>query len=493
MSNFRRIGLGNTLKRHTVVFHGGIVGRDSFGRITDQVSVWFKAHHQIQPKMTGDIRVLMQAMMEFGFSEKNSSNGHIEVAVENDVAYVALRFQNFIVEPGDVAEKTLAQYWLNSAETALIKRILYPQDVVEIRFSSEINLVELRIVRPFSVDSVSHDQQSFRVIADADKELKADHQEYFEMGDFNQSEWVAEIYKNPKTKPKTGEMYSSGKAVQAEEEWSRVVVDRQIQQIEDDLKRINTGKKELLNTEKVMFKGHQGEVDLTEINESSFEWMNEKNKRFERLIREKEAIIQKQNSASPDREKDLALIAAAQNGGEQKATVVSGGAQGDAKNAMAFREKALQMFEMAKKLQTEKQELEKQIADLKKPSTELSESASVESSDVTVVSSGVNQQADELFKKVDRLSRALEAEKSKVKTLVDRVTVAEKEAQSASPMIEDLEGKVEVALKNAQQYKKETENVKQKLVQSEAEKNKIKNELLKAEAQIQTLMKRHAS
>jgi uncharacterized coiled-coil DUF342 family protein len=42
------------------------------------------------------------------------------------------------------------------------------------------------------------------------------------------------------------------------------------------------------------------------------------------------------------------------------------------------------------------------------------------------------------------------------------------------------------------QYKKEIDSMKQKMVQADAEKNKVKNELLKAQAQIQTLMKRAA-
>jgi septal ring factor EnvC (AmiA/AmiB activator) len=71
--------------------------------------------------------------------------------------------------------------------------------------------------------------------------------------------------------------------------------------------------------------------------------------------------------------------------------------------------------------------------------------------------------------------------------------IAEKEAQAAGPIIEDLESKVEHTLKTVQQHKKETEQVKQKLVQSDAEKNRIKNDLIKANAQIQTLMKRQAS
>ena len=103
------------------------------------------------------------------------------------------------------------------------------------------------------------------------------------------------------------------------------------------------------------------------------------------------------------------------------------------------------------------------------------------------------QQIEDLVKKIDVYQRALAEEKAKAISINERLNVAEKEAQAAGPIIEDLEARVEHTLKVAQQHKKETEQVKQKLVQSDAEKNKIKNELVKAQAQIQTLMKRQAS
>jgi chromosome segregation ATPase len=166
---------------------------------------------------------------------------------------------------------------------------------------------------------------------------------------------------------------------------------------------------------------------------------------------------------------------------------VAGGSNSqDSNMAQVFREKAKQMYEMAKALQLEKTALQKELFALKRG--QVAEMEEIEQGSASTV----NMQMDDLLKKVDRLTRALESEKQKVKMLSDRVTVAEKEAQSASPLIEDLEAKVETTLKNSQQYKKETEAVKQKLVQAEAEKNKIKNELIKAQAQIQTLNKRLA-
>ena len=138
------------------------------------------------------------------------------------------------------------------------------------------------------------------------------------------------------------------------------------------------------------------------------------------------------------------------------------------------------MYEMLKQVKEEKRELERQL--------DSRNEIGVENRPIFNP-----KQVEELTKKLERNQRALETEKSKVKALSERVIVAEKEAQSSGPLIEDLESKIEFTLKTVQQHKKETEQVKQKLVQSDAEKNRIKNDLVKAQAQIQTLMKRQAS
>jgi hypothetical protein len=100
---------------------------------------------------------------------------------------------------------------------------------------------------------------------------------------------------------------------------------------------------------------------------------------------------------------------------------------------------------------------------------------------------------EDLEKKIDRLRRALESEKAKTKTFLDRALAAEKEAQSSAPIISDLEAKVEHVLKTSLQYKKDIDAMKLKLIQAEQEKNKLKNELLNAQAQIKTLQKRQAA
>ena len=182
MSSSLRIGLGNTVDKKTPVFHGGIASRDSFGRISDLATVWLKATHQMPAKHAGDLRVLIQALMEFGFPERNPATGHLELAMESDRLYVALRFANFIVDAEDDPEKSLVQYWLKSDESALLKRILHHQDLVEVRFLRSINLIEWRIVRNMNESMIDFDAQTFRVLIDSGHGLSTLHESFVKNG-----------------------------------------------------------------------------------------------------------------------------------------------------------------------------------------------------------------------------------------------------------------------------------------------------------------------
>ena len=474
MKNHLRIGLGNTTDKDTVVFHGGITTRDSFGRITDLAIAWCKDIHKINHKSAGEIRVLLQALLEFGFPERNSSTGHLEVAVEAGKMMIALRFQNCIVDTDENSEKELVQYWLNSEETALIKKILHHHDMVEVRFSKELNLIELRIVRQLIEGDMNPHAQTFSVMCDNEKTLPVEHSSYVDMGDLDYEEWISEVYRNPKT-GKSGELYRDGESLQREQEWPRLVVERDQRTVENEIKRFESAKNDLISKQELVVPGLADNKSLQKTIITDDERLKEQAKQYELLLIKKEKVNQKQLN-------DLKVL-------REKIEAASSNVQaGDAKVAQVFRDKALQMYELVKSLQSDKQKLEKTIFDLKRElvSNSSEEKGVVESNPVPLV-------VEELNKKVERLSRALEAEKEKVKKLSDRVTVAEKEAQGATPLIEDLESKIETALKSSQQYKKETEAVKQKLVQADAEKNKIKNELIKVQAEIQTLKKRHAS
>ncbi len=478
MSNSLKLGLGNTVADKTVIFHGGITTRDSFGRVTDLVVVWTKKEHNLNQKLSGDLRVLVQGLLEFGFPPNKSSVGHLEMAIEEQNIYVGLRFENFIVEEGDDIEKKLAQYWLNSEESSLIKRILYPQDRVEVRFLKELNLLEWRIIRSLSLESLNLDAVSFQVFSEIEDGLMSDHDQFVEMGDVHYDDWISEVYQNSHEKNKSGELFQDGESVQGEAEWARVVSEHD-QKVIDETVKVFKAQAEASDNDEVVFKSEQStsgaavetvkgkmvsEVDL----------LNEKIKQYEKLLKQKEKQNQKMGME----------IVSLQ---EKVSNVIKVSQNTDVKQVQLFRDKAMQMFEMVKALQVDKQALEKTIFEMKRGGGSAGIGAKASSDP------GLILQVEELSKKSERLTRALEAEKQKVKGLLDRAMLAEKEVQGSTSATGELERKAENALKLVQVSKKETEVVKQKLMQSEAEKNKIKNDLIKAQAQIQTLMKRQAS
>jgi len=464
MSETSKLGIGNAVSQETVVFHGGITARDSFGRVTDLVVVWIRKEHQLNQNIASDLRVLVQGLLEFGFPQSKSTNGHLELAIENQRAYLGLRFNNFIIDEGDDVEKKLAKYWLNAEGASLIKKLLYPQDCVEVRFLKKANLIEWRIIRAMNPEAVSPDQKSFKVISDVEENFETKHQQFLEMGDIPYEEWVAEVYNNKHEKSKAGDLFKNGESVQNEDEWSRAAFDRDIKVIDDSVMVFAAQK----------LKNEDGEIVFEPSSpEGQMVLLKERVHQHELMLKQKERLHQKSAMEMTALREKLDNVIKAQQAG-------------DTKQIQLFRDKAMQMFEMVKVVKAEKQQLEKTIFELKRNGV----SGAAKTLDETP---GMTIQLEDMTKKVDRFSRALEAEKQKVKVLSERVIAAEKEAQGASPVIDDLERKIENSLRMVQQYKKEVETVKQKVIQSESEKNKIKNDLIKAQAQIQTLMKRQAS
>ena len=235
MNSSKRIGLANTIGHKVKIFHGGISSRNSFGRVTDLAVIWLKENHQMDSKQAGELRVMIQAMLEFGFPEKNSNVGHIELAVENNLLMIALRFENFMIDLEDHAEKALVQFWLNSEDSVLLKKILHHHDLVEMRFASRLNLVELRIVRPMSEDAVNYHAQSFVVMTDEEKAIESGHSAYEEMGDVDYQRWLSDVYHNQKKKEKAGELFRGGESIQREQEVSRTVRERDQLEVENQL------------------------------------------------------------------------------------------------------------------------------------------------------------------------------------------------------------------------------------------------------------------
>ena len=497
MNDSLKLGIGNTVGPDTLVFHGAITSKDSFGRVTDLVYVWARKEHELNPKSSADLRLLIQSMLEFSFPNNKSSIGHLELAIENQQTLVSVRFENLVIEDDETEiEKKLSQYWLNAEEAFVIKKLLQPHDRVEVRFLQKLNLIEWRIIRPMTPELANHDIPSFQVFTVTDGSLMTDHEQFVEMGDLPYENWIEEVYRNKHENNKSGDLFENDESVQDEEEWARVVVERDTKGIDESSKVVASKTGPEGTNSKVIGSNNPIEDDSvvtigastlnpTDKNQQTpidyeLAAMREKINQFEKLIIQKEKQNQKvghEVAALQKKMKDMAKNAET----------------GDSKQVQLFRDKAMQMFEMVKVVKQEKAVLEKTIFDLKK-STQTTEIAASKGPAANVNESpGLILQMEDMAKKVERTNRALEAEKQKMKALSERVVIAEREAQSTGPMVEDLERKVETTLKMAQQHKKETEQVKQRLVQSDAEKNKIKNDLIKAQAQIVTLTKRQAA
>ncbi|NDF14374.1 hypothetical protein EB061_03510 [bacterium] len=264
----------------------------------------------------------------------------------------------------------------------------------------------------------------------------------------------------------------SGQATPMEESFQKVIEGIKNEQgVEDDLVRAL----EVLKVE-------------SQRNAMNAEQFRVRNAQFEELLSRKEKLLLKKDA-------DMATMVQRH---QRELLRLSSEQQSN-----PFRIKAIEMFERVKTLQEENRSMERVIHQLRRANSEaLEQAARSNIQDERKVSAEETEQeqdvsrsnlTEDLEKKIERLQRALESEKSKTKAFLERALAAEKEAQSSGPIISDLEAKVEHVLKTSLQYKKDIDAMKLKLVQSEQEKNKLKNELLNAQSQIKTLQKRQAA
>ena len=514
MKQNHQMGLGNTVDETIEILHTGIIGRSAFGRISDLIAAWCGRTQSLANRPVSDLRLMIQALLEFAHPKEKEQLGQFEFAVEGQQILASVRFENRIFEKTDSIEKTLSQFWMASEEASMLKKVLYPKDRVEVRYNQNLNLVEWRVCRSLSPELLSHDDPSFLVILDQEQSLTSLNEHYTELGDLPYQEWLNSVYRNQSNKNRSGEVFVEGESLQNESEWARVVAGREADQIDVEArivashtppvedasvvfrelsaeeeseilvrsrKYVNDLKTQML-TEQAELKENTKEIilnskrrELQAVAEMSL--AQQKVKMFEQLLHKKEVMVQKGKSQIEILSQKLSKSTNDTRHSQQEP------------NSQSFKEKAIQMFAALKKVKEENQELEKLLLE----SQHREKNTSNTTKDSGGAGSSTPQHAEELNRKVERMQRAIETEKAKVKTLSERVIFAEKEAQSAAPMIDDLERKVETTLKVAQQHKKEAEQMKLKLVQAEAEKNKIKNEVVKAEAQIKTLLKRHAS
>ena len=487
-----RIGISHSLPEGTEVIHSSILGVNCLGRISDLLAAWCVRALKTSPDFLGDFRLLAQSLMEFSCPKSGDSLGQVELAEHAGLVIIATRFPCRLVLNTELLAQELTQYWLNSEDLKLFKRMLSPQDRVEVRYHEKLNLIEWRVSRPVGeAQEVLDHSDSFQVLSDNSIDIQASNVVFKELGDLPFNEWLTDVYRNQKLGNRAGSVTVEGGESQDDQEWARIVVERETHEIAKEADRIVESEQlgdqnqesttfqrseeiEKIFAENMDLKAGAKQVALR-VRKIELDSEREKNL-FQQKLTQFESLLHKKEYMNQRHQTELKVL-------NEKISELKNNP--DTSRSEHFRVKALEMYEMLKNVKDECKSLERTVHEMKRKERDASDGPS---------STGMSQKyIDELNKKVERNQRALEAEKLKVKTLSERVIVAEKEAQSAGPLIDDLESKMEHTLKSVQQHKKETEQVKQKLVQADAEKNKIKNDLMKAQAQIQTLLKRQAA
>jgi hypothetical protein len=515
-----KLGLGNQLKAETEILHTTLASRKSLGRVADLMSAWVaKQHPGAVPSQSG-FRILCQALLEFVTPETKNELGYFEFAIESGQAFFSARVAKSLMDVNTAAgiesfEKEVTQFWMNSPKTILIRKNLGANDRVEIRHHSQLNVTEWRVIHRFAestdagIDEASaHLQSSFSVFLDGSENIRSDHPKMLDLGDLPYDSLLSEVYRSSgnQNQSSSGDLHFQGQSVQGEDEAARLKFEQEIDEVESDVVMQSDDADDSDSQldsylEKLV---RQMRADQVEIKDQAKEAIREakqnelrakretqtlehKIKKYEELLKRKELV----NARSQNQMRIL----------NEKITELNRRSGGDANasaNIKAFRDKALQMHAMLVKVKAEKEAIEKLLIEKNQAEAEVAPVPEMSSELPAEVSMGraapiqKSVQLDEMTKKTERLQRALEAEKVKVKQLSERITVAERESQAAVPMVKDLESKVDQALKLAQQNKKESDGLKQKVVQAEQEKNKVMNELSKAQAQIATLQKRQA-
>ncbi len=425
-----QIGLSHVVPERTTIVHSTVIGRNSGGRVADLYCAWLENECSVSPDLAGRFRALIPALLD-AVPRPASAASRLELAAFSGHVLIAIRSECRIpVEPGN-HERTFTQFWLDSEETKLLRKVLEPTDRIEVRYQEKSNLVEWRVCRNLDGVVDPHDAGGFFVYSDSRDSLTQNRAQYRDLGDTPYREWLEEVYRSNGGESASGEILVRGGETQSGDERVRIKVSSEVLSIEERF-------------------GNEGES-----------WPKRREGMIELLHRKEREIAQQ--------EQEIRRFRTEREGAEQA----------QAKNP--FREKAIEMYQKLRELQRRNEELQAQIRG----------AAGLDSG--TGDDSGGRAGAEDLEKRLDRVQRMLEAEKSKIKGLLDRTLSAEKEAQASAPIISDLESRMEHTLKTSIQYKKEIDALKLKIVQSDAEKNKIKNELLKAQAQIQTLLKRQAA
>jgi hypothetical protein len=528
VSQTNKIGLASIVPTGTVIVHSSIIGRKAFGRVSDLLSAWLINEFALAPFAIARFRMLTSALLE-ALPRQESTSTLIEMAVFDGQIVIAARAEcGLDVDPTQV-ERSFTQFWLHSNETQIFKKVIHPADRIEVRFQEKTRLVEWRVFRKMDDVGELDASGSFSVIEDARDRIEQEEAQYVDLGDLPHKTWLEDVYRTANHASSSGDVILQTGGSQSEEEMIRLKVRNELGEIERTVQEGRTSAFDsevtvsgdtgpAISDEKTVIAGsaspmeesfqrviegiksEQGvEEELvralevlkveSQRNAINAEQFKARNAQFEELLSRKERILLK-------KEADIEALIAKHQREIERLT--------DEQKSNPFRTKAIEMFERVRMLQEENRGLEKLIHQMRRANADAVAGAAraaqeiIQSESAQEPSEGdspdpVASLTEDLEKKIDRLRRALESEKAKTKTFLDRALAAEKEAQSSAPIISDLEAKVEHVLKTSLQYKKDIDAMKLKLIQAEQEKNKLKNELLNAQAQIKTLQKRQAA
>ncbi len=502
MRLIEQIGLANALGRDDKIVHTSISGRNAFGRISDLLCEWSLREFSFEIPIISGIRVLVQALLEFSIQEVSESIPQLEMAYSQGTLFLATRLVCAFSVEASTLEKTLTQYWVNAEEAKLLKKILGPDDHIEVRYQEKTKLIEWRVCRPITEEAKLNAGTSFLVFLDAGNDVGSENLAYTDLGDLPFETWMQEAYKSASKASASGEITIAGGENLEHNDFAKFVAEKEIEEAFSHIADSNLDEASSFEDREFASEGHENQfsVRFKELAEGNLLESQEAAQLIEDLRVKEKAWIRDQDGnrlklkALEDlilrKERENQIIKRRQQ--EMSSQVEALRARASVLNENnPFREKALKLYEMLTKSKQENAALEKIVFELRNRKSD--DTLSDQSQSVVNDRGGGQASLEDVNKKLERTLRALDSEKAKVASLSDRVMAAEKAAEKSGPQIKDLESKVETTLKASLQHKKDVEAVKQKLVQSEAEKNKIQNELIKAQAQISTLMKRQAS
>jgi hypothetical protein len=499
------IGLSHVIPEGASIVHSTVLGRKTFGRISDLLCAWAIEEHRLGGSEAGSLRILASALLE-SLPENQNSPTRIEMAIFNDQVLIAVRMEWGLEVDTGGAEKEFTKHWLNSTQMQVLRRSVDPKDQIEVRYHQKSGLVEWRIVRSLASRELDPTLSSFLVFEDSRENLVESGSAYRDLGDLPFESWLEDAYKFGREKSASGEIRIKGEALQGDLEYTRLKVSSEIDEIEKRILKSGESNEEReigegdepsgLRLIDDLIKKIQKKEMLEEELESSIEQLRREardrkkeisdwKKKYQQMIEllnRKEMALYTQANEMRAMQKSHGVGSTGSTGSRSETLVPA--SDGDQATLRLFREKAIQMYEKLRAVSEQNEILKKEILIARERV-----GGGVEYEGSTTIRSST----EDLEKKLDRVQRALEAEKAKTSALLERALSAEKESQGSAHLITDLEAKVEHTLKSSMQYKKEIDSMKQKLVQADAEKNKVKNELLKAQAQIQTLMKRQAA